>query len=175
MTTLQEQLRAYAAYHRDGRNKATHFVGVPLVTFGLFLFLSWFRFTAAPDVPFLSGAALFYVCVFLYYLALDRFITLLQLPFTLALLYGADRIALWPFTASLAVFLGTFVGGWVIQLLGHAFEGKRPALLDNIMQVFNAPLFLTAEVLLLLGIRKKYYGSSDAVSDRPATLQDAGI
>jgi uncharacterized membrane protein YGL010W len=154
MASLQEQLNAYAAYHRDPRNKATHFVGVPLVTFALFLFLSWFRFAAAPDVPLLSGAALFYFSVFLYYLSLDRVIALLQVPVTLGLLYLADWVARWPsFSESLMVFLATFVGGWIIQLVGHAFEGKRPALADNILQIFNAPLFLTAEVLFLLGIR----------------------
>jgi uncharacterized membrane protein YGL010W len=51
------------------------------------------------------------------------------------------------------VFLAAFLGGWAIQLLGHALEGKRPALADNLLQIFNAPLFLTVEVLLLLGYR----------------------
>ena len=54
---------------------------------------------------------------------------------------------------SVSVFLATFVLGWIIQLVGHAIEGRRPALADNILQVFNAPLFLTIEVLSLLGFR----------------------
>jgi uncharacterized membrane protein YGL010W len=77
-----------------------------------------------------------------------------QAPFTLALLWLADRVALWPFLDSLRVFLAAFFGGWLIQLIGHAFEGKRPALADNVLQIFNAPLFLTAEVALLLGCRQ---------------------
>ena len=48
MTSLKDQLVSYAAYHRDPRNKLTHFVGVPLVTFSLFLVLGWFRFVHAP-------------------------------------------------------------------------------------------------------------------------------
>jgi len=51
-----------------------------------------------------------------------------------------------------------FVAGWIIQLIGHAFEGKRPALADNLLQIFNAPLFLTVEVLLLLGFRRDLRG-----------------
>ena len=43
MKSLAEQLAAYQAYHQDGRNKLTHFVGVPLVTFSIFLFLGWLR------------------------------------------------------------------------------------------------------------------------------------
>src|SRR5262249_43909484 len=39
VTSLKQQLQAYGAYHRDPRNKLTHFLGVPLVTFALFLAL----------------------------------------------------------------------------------------------------------------------------------------
>jgi len=153
MTTLRQQLDSYAAYHRDPRNKATHFFGVPLVTFSLFLALSWFRLWYAPDLP-ITAASLFYLAVSLYYLRLDWSMALLQLPFTLALLVAADRVALWPMGVSVSVFLAAFVGGWIIQLLGHAIEGKRPALADNLLQIFNAPLFLTAEVLFALGRRR---------------------
>ncbi|MGO9471522.1 MAG: DUF962 domain-containing protein [Isosphaeraceae bacterium] len=153
MTTLRQQLQSYAAYHHDPRNKATHFFGVPLVTFSLFLALSWFRLRFAPDLP-ITAATLFYLVVFLYYLRLDWSIGLLQFPFSVALLLVADRVALWPPWASLSVFAAAFVGGWIIQLVGHAIEGKRPALIDNLLQVFNAPLFLTAEVLFALGRRR---------------------
>ena len=153
MKSLKEQMHSYAAYHQDPRNKLTHFFGVPLVTFALFLFLSWFRFTAAPDVPF-TAATIFYVVVFAYYLCLDRQVALLQAPCTLALLALAEWAARLSFDISLAVFGAAMIGGWVIQLAGHAIEGKRPALADNVMQIFNAPLFLTVEVMLLLGFRK---------------------
>jgi uncharacterized membrane protein YGL010W len=153
MKSLAEQLDAYGAYHEDVRNKLTHFLGVPLVTFGLFLALGWLRFAHAPEIPY-TGATLFYLVVFLYYLCLDWRIALWQAPFTLALLWLADRGALWPFPDSLRVFLAAFFGGWLIQLIGHAFEGKRPALADNLLQIFNAPLFLTAEVAFLLGCRQ---------------------
>ncbi len=157
MRSLQEQLDAYAAYHQDPRNKLTHFFGVPLVTFSLFVFLGWFRFVEAPVAPFLSGAALFYLVVFLYYLSLDWFVALVQMPFTVVLLWLADWVALRPFTESVLIFLAAFVGGWIIQLVGHALEGRRPALTDNLLQIFNAPLFLTVEALLFLGIRKGAY------------------
>src|SRR6266403_1094036 len=41
MKSLAEQLGAYSAYHHDPRNTLTHFVGVPLVIFGLFVPLAW--------------------------------------------------------------------------------------------------------------------------------------
>jgi uncharacterized membrane protein YGL010W len=152
MKSLAEQMIAYGAYHQDWRNKITHFLGVPLVTFSLFLFLSWFRFVAAGDAPF-TAATIFYLVVAVYYLCLDWRIALLQAPFSLALLWLADRVALWPFPESLLVFAATFIGGWVIQLLGHGIEGRRPALADNFLQIFNAPLFLTSEAALFFGYR----------------------
>jgi uncharacterized membrane protein YGL010W len=157
MTSLKQQLQSYGAYHRDPRNKLTHFLGVPLVTFSLFLALGWFRFVHAPELP-VTGATIFYLGVFLYYLRLDWTIALIQAPFNLALLWLADRASVLPFRESLSVFLATFLGGWAVQLVGHAIEGRRPALADNLLQVFNAPLFLTAEVLWLLGFRQDLRG-----------------
>jgi len=41
--TLEDQMSFYAAYHQDARNKATHFVGVPLIAFSLMIPLGWLR------------------------------------------------------------------------------------------------------------------------------------
>ena len=167
MKTLPEQVAAYEAYHHDPRNRLTHFVGVPMVTFAIFLFLSWLRFVHDPAIPF-TGATLFYTIVILYYLKLDWKIALLQAPATLTLLWLADWIAVWPFAQSLGVFLGAFVGGWIIQLIGHAIEGRRPALADNILQIFNAPLFLTVEVIDLC--KRSPTGAGHPTTDSTPTL-----
>jgi uncharacterized membrane protein YGL010W len=167
MKTLAEQVAAYEAYHHDWRNRATHFVGVPLVTFAIFLFLGWLRFVHYPEIPF-TGATLFYTIVFLYYLVLDWKIALLQAPATLTLLWLANWIAVWPFPQSLEVFLAAFVGGWIIQLIGHAMEGRRPALADNLLQIFNAPLFLTVEVVEWIAGRQR--AEEVSTTDSAATL-----
>jgi uncharacterized membrane protein YGL010W len=52
------------------------------------------------------------------------------------------------------LFAVLFVGGWVFQLVGHAFEGRRPALMDNLFQAFIGPMFMMAEVLMMLGLRR---------------------
>lgn len=153
MLTLKQQMQSYGAYHRDPRNKLTHFLGVPLVTFSLFLFLGWFRFVH-PEILPITAATLFYLAVCVYYFRLDWAIALIQLPFTLILLMAADWVAKQSLPFSGSVFLATFVLGWIIQLVGHAMEGRRPALADNILQIFNAPLFLTVEALALGGFRK---------------------
>ena len=169
MMSLKEQMQSYGAYHKDPRNKLTHFFGVPLVTFSLFLALSWFPFVLYPKVP-ISVATIFYVGVLGYYLKLDWAVALMQLPVTLTLLMIADWAAhLEPFGWSFSIFLVAFVLGWIIQLVGHAIEGRRPALVDNLFQVFNAPLFLAVEVLALLGLRKDLYESENLTFSRSPT------
>ncbi|KAJ9633227.1 hypothetical protein H2204_007123 [Knufia peltigerae] len=48
-----------------------------------------------------------------------------------------------------------FVASWIAQFLGHGvFEGRAPALLDNLFQAFFlAPLFVWLEILFALGYR----------------------
>ena len=133
MLTLKQQMQSYGAYHRDPRNKMTHFIGVPLVTFSLFLFLGWFRFVH-PEVLPITAATLFYLAVLVYYFRLDWMIALIQLPCTVVLLLVADWIAKQSMALSFSVFLTAFVLGWIIQLVGHAIEGRRPALADNVLQ-----------------------------------------
>ena len=43
---FRRQLGAYASVHRDWRNKATHFVGIPVIVFSLLLILSLWPFEA---------------------------------------------------------------------------------------------------------------------------------
>ncbi len=61
------------------------------------------------------------------------------------------------------VFAIFFVGGWVFQLVGHGFEGRKPALLDNLVQIFVAPVFLMSEIWFALGLRQELRA---AVADR---------
>lgn len=48
-----------------------------------------------------------------------------------------------------------FVAAWIAQFVGHGlFEGRAPALLDNLFQaLFLAPLFVWLELLFALGYR----------------------
>ena len=43
MRSAQQLLAQYAAYHRDRRNIATHFVGVPLIVFAVGVLLAGSR------------------------------------------------------------------------------------------------------------------------------------
>ena len=81
--------------------------------------------------------------------------------FTLAPLYFSEMAAGQPWVTSLAIFLVTFVGGWIVQLAGHYLEGRKPALTDNLFQVFVAPVFLMAELFFAFGLKPELH---DAVN-----------
>ena len=51
--------------------------------------------------------------------------------------------------------LGIFLASWIAQFVGHGiFEGRAPALLDNLVQaLFLAPFFVWMEILFSLGYR----------------------
>lgn len=56
--------------------------------------------------------------------------------------------------AWLAWGLGLFLLGWGLQFLGHYFEGRKPAFVDDIIGLVIGPLFVLAEVAFLLGLRR---------------------
>ena len=51
--------------------------------------------------------------------------------------------------------LAAHIGSWIAQFVGHGkFEGRKPALVDNLFQAFFlAPLFVWLEVLFMFGYR----------------------
>lgn len=154
MRTLTEQLTQYADYHRDGRNVATHFVGVPMIVVAVAMLLSRPVLGDAPGGIVLSPALAAVLATTLYYLRLDlRYGVVMGGLLGLALWAGqwaaAQATGTW-----LAWGVGLFVVGWVIQFVGHVFEGRKPAFVDDLMGLIIGPLFVTAEAGFLLGLRR---------------------
>ena len=166
MKSLEEQMAFYAAYHQDARNKATHFVGVPVIILSLFIPLAWPRFDVA-GVP-VTAAMLFAAGVLAYYLVLDFSLGLAMAALTLVLVWLGHEIASLGAGPGWAWFGALFVGGWILQLVGHGFEGRRPALTDNLFQIFVAPIFLCAEIFFALGYKP---GLHRAVEERAQRMR----
>lgn len=153
MKTLTDHLAQYAAYHQDARNVATHVVGIPLIVFAIAALLSRPSLSLG-DWP-VSLATLLGLGTTVFHLRLDlRFGAVMALLIGAALWGGqitaAQTTAVW-----LSVGLGTFVVGWAIQFLGHWYEGKKPAFVDDIVGLFVGPLFLVAELGFALGLRRE--------------------
>ena len=150
---FKRQLASYASVHRDRRNKATHFVGIPVIVFYLLLLLTLWRLQLGDRE--VSGALVVAVLAVLGWMTLDLGIGLVMAALMLVAWYAAEGLAAALGTGSTwGAFLVLFVGGWVLQFLGHHYEGKRPALLDNIFQAFIGPMFLVAETMVALGQRR---------------------
>jgi uncharacterized membrane protein YGL010W len=49
--------------------------------------------------------------------------------------------------------LAMFVIGWVIQFVGHHYEGRKPAFVDDLSGLIVGPLFVVAELAFMLGMR----------------------
>ena len=157
MKTLEEQMSFYAAYHQDGRNKATHFIGVPAIMLSLFIPLAWIRVDFGGVT--LTAAMFFAAMVLIYYFVLDLALGSAMLAVTALLVLAGQKIAELGTAQGWAWFGALFVGGWILQLVGHVFEGRKPALADNLFQIFVAPIFLAAEVFFALGLKGELHRS----------------
>lgn len=148
---FNRQLASYAAVHRDMRNKATHFVGIPVIVFSLLLIAAEGRFQLFGRE--VSVALALTVLAVLGWMALDFGIGLLMAVGMAVAWYAAEALAGALGSSTWVAFAVLFVGGWILQFVGHAYEGKRPALADNIFQAFIGPMFLVAETLVATGYR----------------------
>jgi uncharacterized membrane protein YGL010W len=153
MKPLEDQMAFYAAYHRDARNRATHFIGVPAIMLALFIALAWLRVEIGGIA--ISAAMLLAAAVLAYYFLLDLPLGFAMWLVTGVLVWLGERIAAQP--AGWLWFTVLFVGGWILQLVGHVFEGRKPALADNVFQVLIAPIFLCAEVFFALGYKPQLH------------------
>jgi uncharacterized membrane protein YGL010W len=151
MRNLEQQITQYAAYHRDRRNIATHFVGVPTIVFAVVLAL----------VPLsIGGVSLAIAGIALvsgYYLVLDVALALAMLVFLAACyaLSAAIHAGLAGTGATLGVAALLFVAGWILQFAGHRYEGMKPAFTDDLIGLVIGPLFIMTEVFFMLGQKRR--------------------
>lgn len=211
MSFFARQLGIYASYHRDPRNRVTHFIGIPAIVFsilvplalapigkiGLLLvicvvvpviwildsylsapsrgmrsqifrwqksFSPWLMLAAYvvyvsstgidPDVG-VSWAEIVAAFALTGWIILDTTIGIAMIAFMVPSLVVAEWIARNCAASTVwIVFAVFFIGGWAFQLVGHVWEGRRPALMDNLFQAFIGPMFIMAEVLMAFGLKR---------------------
>ena len=143
----------YAEYHRDKRNIATHFIGVPMIEFGAAVLLA--RPTFQIGTLVLTPAWVVFVLMALWYLTRGRLALGLvttgvwAVVMLLAHQVNGGSTAQW-----LSWGVGFFVVGWVIQFIGHYYEGRKPAFADDLVGLLSAQMFLLVELLAPLGVFK---------------------
>lgn len=160
MKSLLDQLAQYAEYHRDRRNIVTHFIGIPMIVLAVQVLLSrpaW-PLGALPLTPALLAT----LATSVYYLLLDRPLGLLMAALLAAGLALAGQIAALPTGAWLWWGIGLFVVGWAIQFVGHIYEGRKPAFVDDVVGLVIGPLFVVAEAVFALGLRRELHAAIES-------------
>jgi uncharacterized membrane protein YGL010W len=152
MSSVEQKLSAYAAYHRDARNVFAHLIGIPVIILAVAVLLSRPGFAAGGVV--LTPAMLVSALAAVFYLRLDLGLGIVMVVLLGAACWAGLALGNLPPAAWLTVGVGLFVLGWVIQFIGHGFEGRKPAFFDDLTSLAIGPVFVVAEVFVWLGWRR---------------------
>ncbi|KAH8692197.1 DUF962 domain protein [Talaromyces proteolyticus] len=158
---LEKQLVFYGAYHHNTVNVGIHMIFVPIILITAFQLAINIPFEISlPDaleykyLP-LNAGTLASIVYGVGYILLEPVVGLVSVPLLLgAAAYMNYLTATYGATATYWS-LGIHVVSWIAQFVGHGvYEGRSPALLDNLFQaIFLAPLFVFLEYLFTLGYR----------------------
>jgi len=151
MKSLVDHLGQYAEYHRDRRNIFSHFIGIPMIVVSVAVLLS--RPGWEISGLWASPALLVALAASLFYLRLDLRLGALMAVLLALVLWAGAVLAQQGTAAWLGAGIGLFVVGWIIQFIGHYYEGRKPAFVDDLTGLVIGPLFVVAEAGFLLGLR----------------------
>ncbi|GAM90898.1 hypothetical protein ANO11243_089440 [Dothideomycetidae sp. 11243] len=157
---LEKQLQFYGAYHHNPINIAIHITCVPLILITGILFatntpaLTVPDYLQVPNLPLNLGTAAGITYATLYVLMEPVAGTMLA-PLLVGGTAAANYLTSTYGAAANYWALALHVVAWLAQFVGHGiFEGRAPALLDNLVQaLFLAPFFVWLEILFSLGYR----------------------
>src|SRR5581483_3522824 len=150
MPRIEPLFRDYALSHQDRRNVVCHYFGITLIMFSVLaaaVFVPWgvetrwARIDAVWGVVALAGAI---------YLAFDLALG----AGALVALAGLGALA-HALPAHWAIPAAAFAVGWVFQLIGHKFEGKKPAFTRNAIHLLVGPLWILSHLHEALGLRRR--------------------
>lgn len=150
MRNATDLMVAYAKFHRDPRNIATHFVGIPLIVFSIGVLLSRPTVPVA-GFPVTPAMVLWGLTALWYFTRGNVGLAMAVSGMNLVLIILAQPVGALSTPMWLSLGIGCFVLGWVIQFIGHYYEGKKPAFVDDIIGLLVGPMFVAAEALFAAG------------------------
>ena len=141
----------YAAYHRDRRNIATHFVGIPLIVFAISVLMARAEFDLG-STP-MNAAIVLWGITALWYLTRGNLALGVATTVVNGVLTALAMTVVQSATTAgwLIIGIGSFVVGWVFQFIGHYYEGKKPAFVDDLVGLLVGPMFVVGEAMFMLG------------------------
>ncbi len=170
MRDATDLLSRYAETHRDQRNIASHVVGMPLMVFALGLLLA--RPVFGLGAVALSPAWVLLALAAGWYLAHAGLVLGVTVSAGIgALLLLGEPLARSGVAPTLLWGIGLLALGWGIQTVGHWYEGKRAAFIDDLAGLLIGPMFVAAEALFVLGWNKPLQAEIERHAG-PRTLRD---
>jgi len=153
MRAVEDWLSEYGESHRNGVNKAVHWICVPLIVFSVIGLLWSIPVPAGwrEISPLLNLGTLFVVAAVVYYFFLSLPLALGMLLVSaviIAVLSWLDGLAtpLWQIAAAI------FVVSWIGQFIGHIFEGRRPSFFKDVQFLLIGPIWLLAALYRTLRV-----------------------
>ena len=134
----------YEDYHTHPINKIIHVICIPLIVLTTCNLLSKVKLSICSVKLELSEIFMFFMLGYYLYLSFLTFIVMLFYFFIILTAGYVWRLKKNYMYESLCVF----IFAWIMQFVGHAIEGNKPALFDSLIQTFTqAPLFSLGYIL----------------------------
>ncbi|MBT7611380.1 MAG: DUF962 domain-containing protein [Bacteriovoracaceae bacterium] len=153
MKTLDEWMREYAVSHCNPINQIIHKICVPLIMFSL-LGLMWLIPTPElfSQFKFMNWSSIFGLFCLVFYarLSLKMFfgMLLMIIPMYLAIIYLSLNLP----ELLLNIMIVIFICSWILQIIGHKIEGKKPSFLKDLSFLLIGPLWVLKSLYNKLGI-----------------------
>lgn len=160
MRKIDSLLNQYAESHQTKFNKVVHYFCVPAIFFSLIGLISMIPTgniltSIVPSylAPFMHFGTLFIIVGSLYYLKLSLPLFFGMLIFSILVLAGIYQIQVSNIIPFWIVMVGIFVLAWIIQLIGHKHEGKKPSFIKDLQFLMVGPAWTISHIFEALKIK----------------------
>lgn len=158
---LEKQLVFYGKYHHNHVNIAIHTLCVPFILFSAITVLTNTpaliplpSYLTIANLP-LNGGTIVALVYCILYILLEPVAGSLVMPIILGVAAYSNHLTTVAPSPTTKAAIALHAVCWVAQFVGHgAYEGRAPALLDNLVQaLFLAPFFVWMKILFKVGYR----------------------
>ena len=139
MRPIDQMFQHYGEFHRNAANKAIHWVCVPLIVWSV-LGLLWAASPIAAAVVIATSVA--------FYLWLSLPLGLGMVAVIAIMIYPISLLG----SRLLVVSATVLVAAWIGQFIGHQFERRKPAFLDDVRSLLIGPAWVLGFIYQRLGI-----------------------
>ena len=142
---METELEFYKKYHTNNINKWIHFLCIPMIILSIILLLNnYYIIHESYTKKIVNKIKLSSAIIFIYIIAyfnLSLEIGLIMTIYFIVIKSFSNYIISNYNHYLISKYL--FICGWLFQFIGHYYiEGKKPALIDSLIQsFFQAPLF----------------------------------